>query len=127
MSAPDPRPANASWFRTEDFWAIVLGLGFVVAAALLALAGGSLKWLAVMPAKWTDPAAAVALARIGAQNGKSQIERGSPVAGLAQDLGAMGHDVQVVPVDTGMQVIEITGGGLRGGADPRRDGVALGD
>lgn len=54
MSTADSVPAPRSWFRTEDFWAIVLGLGLVVAACLLTLSGGSLKWLAVMPGKWTD-------------------------------------------------------------------------
>ncbi len=59
MSTPDSSPAKSSWFRTEDFWAILLGLGFVIASALLVLNGSSLKWLAVMPAKWTDAGAAV--------------------------------------------------------------------
>lgn len=54
MSTADSVPKPRSWFRTEDFWAIVLGLGLVVAACLLTLSGGSLKWLAVMPGKWTD-------------------------------------------------------------------------
>ncbi len=54
MSTADSVPKPRSWFRTEDFWAILLGLGFVIAAALLMLAGNSLKWLAVMPGKWTD-------------------------------------------------------------------------
>ena len=54
MSTPDAPAPTRSWFRTEDFWAIVLGLGLVIAAALLMLAGNSLKWLAVMPGKWTD-------------------------------------------------------------------------
>ena len=54
MSTPDSVPAQRSWFRTEDFWAILLGLGLIIAAALLVLSGNSLKWLAVMPGKWTD-------------------------------------------------------------------------
>ena len=54
MASPDASAPTRSWFRTEDFWAIVLGLGLVLAAALLLFAGNSLKWLAVMPGKWTD-------------------------------------------------------------------------
>ena len=54
MSTPDSTSSRPSWFRTEDFWAILLGLGLIIAASLLVLAGSSLKWLAVMPAKWTD-------------------------------------------------------------------------
>jgi len=59
MSSPDSVPPSRSWFRTEDFWAILLGLGLVIAAAILLFAGSSLKWLAVMPAKWTDAGVAV--------------------------------------------------------------------
>jgi uncharacterized membrane protein YadS len=58
MSTADSS-SKPSWFRTEDFWAILLGLGFVLAASLLVLSGNSLKWLAVMPAKWTDPSVAI--------------------------------------------------------------------
>jgi uncharacterized membrane protein YadS len=37
----------------------LLGLGLVIAAAILLFAGSSLKWLAVMPAKWSDPSMAI--------------------------------------------------------------------
>ena len=59
MATPDSPSPTRSWFRTEDFWAILLGLGLVIAAAILLFAGSSLKWLAVMPAKWTDAGVAV--------------------------------------------------------------------
>jgi uncharacterized membrane protein YadS len=37
----------------EDWWAIWIGLGLVIAGAILFSQGASLKWLAVTPAKWT--------------------------------------------------------------------------
>ncbi|TAK99039.1 MAG: putative sulfate exporter family transporter [Rhodospirillaceae bacterium] len=40
-------------WRKEDWWAIWLGLGIVVAAYVLFAHGSSLKWIAVTPAKWT--------------------------------------------------------------------------
>jgi uncharacterized membrane protein YadS len=40
-------------FRKEDWWAIWIGLGLVVVAALLFSAGGSIKWIAVAPQKWS--------------------------------------------------------------------------
>ena len=46
----------SSWnelFRKEDWWAIWIGLGLVVAAILLFANGGSIKWIAVAPQKWT--------------------------------------------------------------------------
>ena len=59
MATPASPSPSRSWFRTEDFWAILLGLGLVIAAAILLFAGSSLKWLAVMPVKWTDAGVAV--------------------------------------------------------------------
>ena len=39
-------------WRKEDWWAIWLGLGVVIAAVLAFLAGGSIKPIAVKPASW---------------------------------------------------------------------------
>jgi uncharacterized membrane protein YadS len=46
----------SSWnelFRKEDWWAIWIGLGLVAAAILLFVNGGSIKWIAVAPQKWS--------------------------------------------------------------------------
>jgi uncharacterized integral membrane protein (TIGR00698 family) len=40
------------WLK-EDWWAIWLGLGIVVVACALFAAGGSIRWVAVTPAKWS--------------------------------------------------------------------------
>src|SRR5260370_13871306 len=51
------RRDSAGWhelWRKEDWWAIWLGLGLVLAGYLLFANGGSLKWLAVTPAKWSN-------------------------------------------------------------------------
>jgi uncharacterized membrane protein YadS len=40
----------------EDWWAIWIGLGLIVVAAALFIDGGSLKWIAVAPLKWSRPA-----------------------------------------------------------------------
>ncbi|MEP6938801.1 MAG: putative sulfate exporter family transporter [Rudaea sp.] len=42
-----------SLFAKEDWWAIWIGLGLVVAAVVAFSAGGSLKWVAVTPQKWS--------------------------------------------------------------------------
>lgn len=61
----------SSWnelFRKEDWWAIWIGLGLVAAAILLFVNGGSIKWIAVAPQKWTHLAnAAEQLQTHGAQ------------------------------------------------------------
>jgi uncharacterized membrane protein YadS len=51
-------PPDGRWrglFSKEDWWAIWLALILVGAAYLLFASGASLKWLAVAPAKWSDP------------------------------------------------------------------------
>ena len=40
-------------FSKEDWWAIWIGLGLIAAASLLFVNGGSIKWLAVAPQKWS--------------------------------------------------------------------------
>jgi uncharacterized membrane protein YadS len=55
-------PHGAHWrglFSKEDWWAIWLALILVAAAYALFAGGTSIKWLAVAPARWTDPSAAV--------------------------------------------------------------------
>lgn len=48
-----PRPNTwTAWARTEDWWAIFIGLGLIVIAVAAVAAGADLKWLAVAPQKW---------------------------------------------------------------------------
>jgi gamma-glutamyltranspeptidase/glutathione hydrolase len=42
-------------------------------------------------------------------------------------LKARGHEVREVDMTSGLQAIERTASGWFGGADPRREGVVLGD
>jgi uncharacterized membrane protein YadS len=47
---------SSSWrelFAKEDWWAVWIGLGLVIAAAILFANGASLKWIAVTPQKWS--------------------------------------------------------------------------
>ncbi len=39
--------------RHEDWWAIWIGLGLIVVAVALFASGGSIKWIAVAPQKWS--------------------------------------------------------------------------
>ena len=41
-------------FKKEDWWAIWLGLGIVLAAWIAFASGTSLRWIAVSPAAWTN-------------------------------------------------------------------------
>lgn len=55
---PMTRSASASGWRElwskEDWWAIWIGLAIVLASCILFWNGASLRWLAVLPPKWTS-------------------------------------------------------------------------
>jgi gamma-glutamyltranspeptidase/glutathione hydrolase len=74
-----------------------------------------------------DAAKASALVNFGATEQAVLLEPGTAWDPLAASLGAMGHDVRRVPLTSGEHIIAVTPEGLEGGADPRREGVALGD
>jgi gamma-glutamyltranspeptidase/glutathione hydrolase len=54
------------------------------------------------------------------------LEEGSTVAALAGPLAAMGYEVRLGAQTSGLHAISLGSYGLLGGADPRREGVALG-
>jgi gamma-glutamyltranspeptidase/glutathione hydrolase len=74
-----------------------------------------------------DAQQAVDLPRYGSRNRATELEQGTSAEELVAPLKARGHDVRVQPQTSGLHVISITPGGLVGGADPRREGVAIGD
>ena len=74
-----------------------------------------------------DPQAAAALPNFGSRNGPTELEKDTAVADLAPKLTALGHDVSVIEETSGVQTIVRTPRGFVGGADPRREGVVLGD
>jgi gamma-glutamyltranspeptidase/glutathione hydrolase len=74
-----------------------------------------------------DPQAAVALSNFGSRNGATELEEATPVTALAPRLRALGHDVRVIDQTSGLQAIVRTHDGWIGGADPRREGIVLGD
>ncbi len=55
------------------------------------------------------------------------LEAGTALEELAEALQARGHDVVIRPLNSGLHGITIGRDGLAGGADPRREGIALGD
>jgi gamma-glutamyltranspeptidase/glutathione hydrolase len=74
------------------------------------------------------PAQAIALPRQLNLNGATRLEKSPANDALAPQLTAMGHSVVVAGGEaSGLHGIERTKGGYIGGADPRRDGVVIGD
>ncbi len=77
---------------------------------------------------WKLPVAeAIALPNFGSRNGPTYLEQGSRYQAQAPALQARGHDVQMIPLQSGLHGIERVPGGWRGGADPRRDGAVRGE
>ncbi len=75
-----------------------------------------------------DIQSAIDLPNFGSRNEATEIERGSVLEALAPRLQAMGHPISVQSFPSGLHGIEVLGNGmLRAGADPRREGTALGN
>ena len=70
---------------------------------------------------------AISLPNLGSRNQATELERGTLLEDMAPALRGMGHEVKVVDFPSGIQGIVMDGGKLTGGADPRREGLVLGD
>jgi gamma-glutamyltranspeptidase/glutathione hydrolase len=87
----------------------------------------SLKAIIAMLDWHLDPQAATALANFGSTGGPFLLEPGQEWDALGEGMGRLGHEVERYPFTSGLAIIAVTPDGLEGGADPRREGVALGD
>lgn len=74
-----------------------------------------------------DPAQAAAFGTFGSRNGPAEIERRADLDIFALELSVLGHDVARPSMTSGLHIIRVLQDGLQGGADPRREGIALGD
>ena len=74
-----------------------------------------------------DPQEAIDLPHTTNLNGRTNIEEGEGSEDLAAGLEALGHEVNVTNLNSGLHVILMTEEGLIGAADKRREGVVMGD
>jgi len=123
--APGKRPrssmAPAVVFRNNE---PVMALGSpggsmiinYVAKALV----GALDW-------GLDLQAAFELPNFGSRNGPTLMEQNTRLEGRSGELQALGHQVESIPLQSGLHGIERVPQGWRGGADPRRDGAVRGE
>ena len=74
-----------------------------------------------------DPQEAVDMPHVLSRNGPTDIEEGKGSEAMSEALGALGHEVNVRDLNSGLHAIRITEDGLIGAADKRREGVAMGD
>lgn len=79
------------------------------------------------------PQAAIDMGHVINRNGKvTDLEKGSSTEALKTEFEAKGHEVRLSDLNSGLHAIQITrtsDGTVRllGGADPRREGIVLGD
>lgn len=74
-----------------------------------------------------DPQVAVDLPNFGSRNGPTELEAGTEAETWKAALEAWGHPVRIMEMTSGIQAIVVTPAGYVGGADTRREGVAIGD
>ncbi|SLN25426.1 Gamma-glutamyltranspeptidase precursor [Oceanibacterium hippocampi] len=74
-----------------------------------------------------DIQAAIELPHYVTRTGAIDLEADTDAAALGPSLEAIGHKVDIRSLTSGLHGIQVTKDGLLGGADPRREGVALGD
>jgi gamma-glutamyltranspeptidase / glutathione hydrolase len=81
---------------------------------------GSLDW-------GLDAQRAIDLPNYGSFNGPTVVEKGRFPAATLDALRARGHTVNEIDMTSGLQAIQRQGSGWYGGADPRREGVVMGE
>lgn len=74
-----------------------------------------------------DAQRAIDLPNFGSFNGPTVLEAGRFPAATVEALKERGHEVNETEMTSGLQAIQRTDTGWFGGADPRREGVVMGD
>ena len=74
-----------------------------------------------------NPQDAISLGNFGSRNVDTELEAGRFSPALVQQLQDRGHKVALIEMTSGTQIIMRSKDGWVGGADPRREGTALGD
>jgi len=123
-SGKRPRSTMAPTMVFDRDGKLVLALGSAGGSAII---NHVVKTL-VAALDWNmDIQQAIDLPNFGSRNGPTELERGTAAADWADPLTALHHDVRLIEMTSGVHGIQRTRAGWRGGADPRREGIAKGD
>ncbi|MBQ4863601.1 gamma-glutamyltransferase [Pseudoalteromonas sp. MMG013] len=74
-----------------------------------------------------SPQQAINLPKITNRNRYTTLEKGTNLVEQKETFEHRGHKVQIRDLNSGLHVIQIQDGVLLGGADPRREGIVLGE
>ena len=119
-----PRSSMAPTFVFERDGRLKMALGSPGGLAIINYVAKTL----VATLDWgMDIQAAIAYPNFGSTNGPTFLERRTPIEELGDALAERGHVLNFTYLTSGLHGIERVPGGWRGGADPRREGVAAGD
>jgi gamma-glutamyltranspeptidase/glutathione hydrolase len=122
---PKKRPRSAMSptmvFNREGELALVLGSpgGSRIVSYVAQTIMGVLDW-------GLDIQQAINLPKVTNRNDYTALEKGTDIEQLKPALEKMGHKVQIRDLNSGLHGIQLIDGVLIGGADPRREGVAVG-
>ena len=119
-----PRSAMAPTIVFDRDGKLVLALGSAGGSAII---NHVVKTLVAVLDWNMDLQQAITLPNFGSRNGPTELERDTAAAGWAEPLRALGHEVRLIDMTSGVHGIQRTRAGWSGGADPRREGVAKGE
>ena len=119
-----PRSSMAPTMVFDRDGTLVLALGSAGGSAII---NHVVKTLIAALDRKLDIQQAIDLPNFGSRNGPTELERGTAAANWAEPLKALGHEVRVIDMNSGVHAVQRTHEGWRGGADARREGVAMGE
>lgn len=74
-----------------------------------------------------DMQQAISLPHLSNRFGTFELEAGTSAEDFAMDLEALGFETRITELNSGLHGIALSGDRIEAGADPRREGVAVGD
>ena len=119
-----PRSTMSPTIVLDENGAVVLAIGSPGGSRI---AGYTIKAILGVLDWNMHVADAIAAPNIVSRGGPVDIESDTSAVDLKPVLEAMGHEVRIIDMNSGLHGIHVTPTGLVGGADPRREGVVLGD
>jgi len=119
-----PRSSMSPMLVFDDSGKVVLSVGTPGGSRII---GYVVKTLIGVLDWGMDIQQAINLPNFVNRNGATELEQGTELEALRIPLEAMGHEVKTFEWKSGLQGVSVVNGAFVGGADPRREGVVLGD